>query len=476
MGTGHVMRMIGLGQAWRALGGDVRFVGQTAPLTGRLKAEGFDCVELARVHPAPEDAQALLAETDTGDWIVIDGYHFDTTYLKTIRDNGRRTLVVDDYFDRGEYPADILLNQNPDGPDYPYAQESGTLLLGTRYILLRKEFQRGDSLRETPERAADILVTLGGADPDNVTGRVLDGIKATGLSGLRVTIVAGAANPNLDDLQGRINPLPCACELLTNVADMPALMTRADLAVSAGGTTTWELCFFGVPFLAIEIAGNQRGVIRELDRHGAARSLDRAASVGDIATELKRLIQDREARQAMQAAGVRLVDGKGAMRVARAMHNADIRLRPAEAGDCDTLHAWRNAPETRAHSFTTEEIPLETHRAWFRGKLDDDGCLFFIAMDGKEPVGQIRFDRDGNQAVVSVSVAPNMMNRGIGTLMTRLGCAELAKQWSGVTAAALVKPDNPASAAMFARAGFAKDDAAGPKHLRFTWPGNNNDA
>ena len=471
MGTGHVMRMIALGQAWQALGGTVRFVGQTAPLDSRLREEGFDLVGLDRVHPAPDDAQRLLAATEKNDWIAIDGYRFDTAYQQTIRQAGRRTLVLDDFFDRGEYHADILLNQNPDGPRYPYALDGATLLLGTRYALLRKEFLRHGGPQGGGGTKARMLVTLGGADPDNVTGRVVDAIRTTKLADLHVTIVAGAANPHRDDLRKKIASLPCACELLANVTDMPALMAETDLAVSAGGTTSWELCYFGIPFIAIEIADNQHGVIRELKLRGAAHCLDRGASVRDIATEMEKLILDRRARQAMRAAGSRLVDGKGAARVAQRMYNADIRIRPARAEDCETLLAWRNAPETRANSFSSEEIPLETHRAWFQNKLKDDDCLFLIAEENGEPAGQIRFDRDGDRAVVSVSVSPAMKNRGIGTTMTRLGCSALQAQWPDVTAVALVKPDNPASAAMFAKCGFIEAETDTGDHLTLTWGG-----
>lgn len=470
MGTGHVMRMIALGQAWRALGGDVRLVGRTAPLTGRLESEGFEVVPVEAVHPAPEDARGLLDTTGPGDWIAIDGYHFNGAYQRAVRDAGRRTLVVDDFFDRDAYAADILLNQNPDGPDYPYDLPGAVLLLGTRYVLLREEFQRAEPAAPTPDRAADILVTLGGADPDNATGRVLDAIRATSRTDLSITVVAGAANPHLDDLRERIAALDCACALRTNVADMPGLMARCDLAVSAGGTTSWELCYFGVPFIAIEIADNQQGVIRELARHKAARCLDSAASVGDIATELERLIDDAPARRAMREAGMRLVDGKGALRVARTMYNADIRLRPVQTGDCDLLLAWRNHPTTRANSFSTEEIEPDTHRAWFQKKLEDENCLFLMAEDQGEPVGQIRFDLDGLNAVISVAVDPARVNRGIGTVLTRLGCRAMIEKWPGAKAVALVKPDNPASAAMFAKAGFTPDGETG-RDLRFIWTG-----
>lgn len=470
MGTGHVMRMIALGQAWLALGGDVRFIGQTDPLTGRLKAEGFGTIRLDAACPDPVDARALLDATRPGGWIAIDGYHFDAAYQRALRDAGRRTLVVDDFFDREAYTADILLNQNPDGPDYPYDLPGAILLLGTRYALLRKEFKRTETPQAVPGKATNVMVTLGGADPGNVTGRVVDALRATGRTDLSVTVVAGAANPHLADLEKRIANLSCACELLTNVKDMPDLMARADLAVAAGGTTSWELCFFGVPFIAIEIADNQQGVIRELTRHNAARCLDSAAAVGDIASELERLIDDGRTRQAMREAGMRLVDGKGALRVAKTMYNADIRLRPVTAEDCDLLLKWRNDPATRANSFSTEEIPSAAHRAWFQQKLQDRDCLFLIAEDCGEPAGQIRFDRSGGEAVVSVSVAPAMMHRGVGTTMTRLGCRAMREKWPDATAVALVKRGNPASAAMFAKAGFGPDGET-DRNLRFTWTG-----
>lgn len=476
MGTGHVMRMIALGQAWQALGGTVRFVGQTTPLERRLRKEGFDLVPLDRIHPAPEDAQTLLNETDENAWVSIDGYHFDTAYQKTIRNAKRRTLVLDDFFDRGEYHADILLNQNPDGPRSPYSLDGGALLLGTKYTLLRTEFQRRKKTKKIQEKAANLLVTLGGADPDNVTSRVVKAIAATGLTTLNVTVVAGAANRHLETIRTHIESLPCTCELLTDVADMPALMAETDLAISAGGTTSWELCYFGVPFIAIEIADNQQGIIRELKRHKAAYCLDRETSVRDIATALEILINDPNARQAMHEAGSRLVDGKGAMRTAQMMYNADINIRLAHAKDCEVLHAWRNAPETRASSFSTEEIPLETHCAWFQDKLKDAGCLFFIAIEKDKPIGQIRFDREGDKAVVSISVDPAIKNRGIGTIMTRLGCLAMQDQWPGVTATALVKQDNPASAAMFAKAGFSEPQSPDDDYLTLVWSGNNHDA
>lgn len=314
------MRMIALGQAWQQLGGHVRFIGQTTPLIDKLKTEKFEVVQLDTIHPDPSDIDLLLSKTKKDGWVAIDGYHFDIGYQTSVRATGRRTLVLDDYNNRKAYDATILLNQSSSEAGSLYDLPPGAAILqGARYALLRKEFQRLESERPLPKRIGKILVTMGGADPDNTTSTALKAIAKFGDTSLHVKVVAGGANPHLNAVKDQIAELPCRCELLIAVDDMPSLMRWADVAISAGGSTCWELCFFGLPFIAIQTADNQAGVIKELQNHRAAICLDTAPSVGDIAAELEKLAENMTARQAMQAAGQSLVDGKGAMRVAKAM-------------------------------------------------------------------------------------------------------------------------------------------------------------
>lgn len=478
IGTGHVMRMIALAQAWQAIDGKVCFIGDVAPLATRLRKEGFSTLPMTASPPDGGDINTLINATKPGDWIAIDGYHFDTNYQRAIRNAGRKTLVLDDVCDRNPYNADILLNQNPDAGKYSYSiNEDATQLLGARYALLRKEFtQHQDERRCIPDKASNILVTLGGADHANMTPKALDAIATMGDDTLHIKIVAGPANPHLDELRKKVNTLSCSCELLTAVNDMPSLMRWADLAISAAGSTCWELCFFGVPMLTFVIADNQQGIGRELAARELAVCLDTTASVEDIAAGLHRLCTDATARKAMSTKGKTLIDGRGATRVAQTIYCSSIRLRRARQEDCETLHDWRNDPLVRLNSFNTEAIPLSEHRKWYEGKINEDTCLFFVGEDGDgSPVGQIRFDRHAGEATVSVSVAPTKTGRGIGTTIVQLGCMELRKTWPGVSIIALVKKDNPASATMFEKAGFIETTMATDDHLRFVWSNSSND-
>lgn len=475
IGTGHVMRMIALGQAWRALGGAVRFVGDTSPLNDRLSTEGFKTVPVPALHPDPSDLRTLLAETAPGDRIALDGYHFDTGYQHALRQAGRKVLVMDDVNDREEYDADILLNQNGDADCYDYTVNRDALrLLGTRYTLLRKEFlDARPNGRDIPDRAKTVLISLGGADPNNITTRILDALDRLD-DNPGITVAAGAANPHLGELRKRISRMSAPCELLNNVVDMPSLMAGADLAVSGAGSTCWELCLLSVPMVAVLIAENQRGIAHLLESEGVAPVLDTSATVDDIAAVLKNVIADQKQRKSMAAAGKSLVDGKGAARVANALYGLGIRLRPVRAEDSRTLLDWRNAPSVRARSFSTEAIDPAEHDRWFKSKLTDSDCLFFVGEDDEGfPTGQLRFDREDGAATVSISVAPAMQGRGIGTTMTRLGCTAMAQTWPGVRALARVKPDNPASAAMFLKAGFSEIESPTNDYLQFQWTDDN---
>lgn len=321
MGTGHVMRMLALAQAWAEKSGQAHFVGriEAEPLRARILAEGFGLTELTATHPDPADLAVLLEQGEPGGWVALDGYHFDTQYQRAVRASGRKSLVVDDVNDRGAYEADVLLNQNLGAEAFTYRLNPDCLrLLGPRHALLRREFLAARPAdKPCPERARNILVTFGGADPDNVTGKALAALALLADPQLNVRVVVGAANPHAGSLRALATALTCPCELLQAVTNMPGLMAWADLAVSAAGSTCWELCFFGVPMLLVPIADNQAGIGPALAVAGAA--VVARPEPESLAQNLRSLLGDAQARRAMSAAGHGLVDGQGARRVSAAL-------------------------------------------------------------------------------------------------------------------------------------------------------------
>jgi UDP-2,4-diacetamido-2,4,6-trideoxy-beta-L-altropyranose hydrolase len=330
IGTGHLMRCLALAQAWRAGGGRAVFlVGQGASLlAGRPGAEEFSARPLDAPAGSREDAgrTAEAAAAERSHAVVVDGYAFGADYQRRLKDAGLRLLFVDDHGHAGEYCADLVLNQNIDAAPGPYAKRAAhtRLLLGTRYALLRREFRtHGAWRRAIAPRVRRILVTLGGGDPDNVTLTVIRALRLLDDPALEAVVVAGGANPHLRALEEAARGARFPIRLVRDVPEMPALMTWADLAVSAGGTTCWEMACLGLPHLVLVLADHQKAIAAGLDRAGSVVSLGeaRSCSAEEIAGRLRSLGEDARARDAMSRRGRELVDGQGALRVARELDN-----------------------------------------------------------------------------------------------------------------------------------------------------------
>jgi UDP-2,4-diacetamido-2,4,6-trideoxy-beta-L-altropyranose hydrolase len=451
IGTGHVMRGLALAQAWRAEGGEAIFaLAQGEPaIEARLRHEGFDVVRLAAVPGSPADVDETLAIA--AHWVVVDGYHFAADYLAAIH-TARRLLVVDDWGHAGHYDADLILNGNGYATPDLYPSTTGQLLLGARYLPLRREFLDAIAPRATPPVARTILVTLGGADPDNRTQLVVEALRRLTLP-FEARVIIGASNPH-----GAAVRAAAAGDdrigVLDHVREMPALMTWADVAIAGAGTTTWELCALGVPALLLVLADNQAPVAEAVAARGAAIAVGRLENQPPerLASRLDLLMRSEVLRLLLSESGRALVDGRGAMRVVRAMRTVDLHLRPATASDCDLVYRINAHPAVRRWSFTSGAIGLEEHRRWFAAKLANPACRLFIAEDEGEPVGVLRYDLAGDEATVSIAIDPRWHSRGYGTAVLRAGSALIGDRAARLRA--LIKPDNLASIRVFASAGY----------------------
>lgn len=149
------------------------------------------------------------------------------------------------------------------------------------------------------------------------------------------------------------------------------------------------------------------------------------------------------------------------------------RIRPALPSDARMIWEWANDPETRARSFSPAPIPWESHALWYERRLASPVCRFYVLEADGEPVGQIRYDRNGaGQAVISFSVAPNARRQGHGLYLVAATVREAVRALKATEALAEVFADNEASLRIFRNAGFADhgaEDLQGRPGHRFTW-------
>lgn len=135
-----------------------------------------------------------------------------------------------------------------------------------------------------------------------------------------------------------------------------------------------------------------------------------------------------------------------------------LKLRPALATDARRLWEWRNHPAVRASSFKQEEIPWPSHVRWFEQTLASPDAALWILETTNGPVGQIRFERAGDSAEISLSVDPAHQGQGYGSALLSLSLTAACERLAVSTLFGIVKKDNVASRRAFERSGFEAAD------------------
>ena len=328
IGSGHLMRCLALAQTWQDFDGKAVFAVATeiGNLQKRLETEGIIVYPLSAISGSQEDAAATiaLAEQLNVSWLVVDGYQFGSEYQQQLKQAGLKVLFIDDYGHADFYEADFVLNQNVSASEslYSFCASHTQLLLGTQYVLLRREFRQWQGWqRDHPKVARKILVTLGGSDPDNVTLKVMQALSAIAEPALEVVVVIGGNNPYQQQLEKVAQQSPFPMRLRQNVTNMPALMAWADVAIAAGGSTNWELAFMGLPSIILTVADNQSAIAQRLGDLGVTVSLGwhQQLTVNQLTTAISNLLIEQQQRQQMSQQGKQLVDGLGSQRVIEIM-------------------------------------------------------------------------------------------------------------------------------------------------------------
>ncbi len=317
IGTGHIFRCLSLAEKLRKEGAEVVFLTRTLAghINTRIDAQGFRITEV----PEPDDPAAYLPAIGLLDWLVVDHYGISAPWETHARPFTRHLMVLDDLADRS-HDCDLLVDQNFfEDMDTRYRQlvpESATIFVGPAYALLRPEFrQLRGRLGERSGEIRRMMISLGGADPNNATRTVLDGLALLDLSGIEVDVIVGAANPQPEQIQERTEAL--GFRYCRNIPDMAERMAQTDLFIGAGGTTTWERMALGLPGIVVSIADNHRELSRQLAEHGCQLYLGPSETLSpeSVAAAVATLRHCPETLRFMGRRGMSLVDGLGTERV-----------------------------------------------------------------------------------------------------------------------------------------------------------------
>jgi UDP-2,4-diacetamido-2,4,6-trideoxy-beta-L-altropyranose hydrolase len=275
-------------------------------------------IDIEALLPVQSDIDALaqaLAGQEHFEWLIVDHYGLAAEWEVAARRFAPRVMVIDDLANR-PHAADVLLDQNFSGTPQAYAPWIGAecqALLGPRFALLRDEFQR-DPIRIQP-RVKRVIVNFGGFDAAGQSWIAMQALQAFPL--LDVEFIVGIDNPDWLALQALAEG-HSHWHVQTQVNDFSRLMGEADLFIGAGGGTTWERAALGLPTICIAVAANQQANAEQLAQAGAHVYIGTRpqATIERLRQAIGELIDDQQGRQGLASVSRRLVDGKGAGRVA----------------------------------------------------------------------------------------------------------------------------------------------------------------
>ena len=409
--------------------------------------------------------------------LIVDHYAIDHHWHTLMKPYYQELLVIDDLANR-THACDYLLDQtfNRDKKDYhALVPEHCQLLLGQAYMLLRSEFsllkaqaKRRRNIRideynnriNRVERSTEILITMGGTDPDNLSQLALGAIDERIKSSLEIyDNTANMANNITTNIvissqSIHLPALTLFCEkrswatLIIDSKDMANLMLSADIAIGACGGTAWERCCLGLPCLTTVNAKNQQLIADNLSaadgiinlgwhQNITSESINTALTLllntplnyppshqrGSLASDLSSNVNVYEK---MVNACFNIVDGKGADSVARIISKhiihspSEIKLDLATEEDCELIYRWQSNKDIRRYFINTNVPTWQEHVTWYSSCLLDPNRRLYLLHDNQgNSVGLLRLDQlkrieiSTNTYEISIIIASEYQGKGV---------------------------------------------------------------
>ncbi len=321
IGTGHVMRCLSIADAFAQIGHRIVFITADHRGDGLIKDRGFECVCLdSDWTQMDNEGTDRVVKGYNPELLLIDSYHVTERYTEKLS-KIVKVAYIDD-LNTKNLTVDFLINYNifARSADYScYLKTRTKLVLSPQYAPLRGEFK--NISKHKVKSVTDILISAGGADPESVSERIMTEI-CPEMKRIRFHFVIGALNPRMDIIKALV-----AENVILHIDErnMSGLMQYCDIAISAAGSTLYELCACGTPTITYTLADNQFMVARMFETQdimiNAGDCRKNECFVRQLKEIIKFLISDSKKRRLLSERMQTLVDGMGAERLVRVLDN-----------------------------------------------------------------------------------------------------------------------------------------------------------
>ena len=485
IGSGHVIRCLTLADCLKKFGHNIQFVTRmhTGNYSDYIEKRGYKVHRLTlggknrqtKKHRwlgvnwrlDAEDTAQIFKETGKIDWLIVDHYGIDFKWENAVRHLVSKIMVIDDLANRS-HDCDLLLDQTINRRESEYKElvrKDTCLILGNKYALLKKDYKklRQDAIKKRRQykKIERVLICFGGHDPDNFTARALNGLEMVEWPhDIKIDIILGGNAPHIDAVKRNAQKSFLKIKVYSDVENMAEFILQADLAIGAGGTTSWERCCLGLPTLIVATASNQEKIVKSLSEIGAALEIK-----GDISTfhesvsvNVKQLLNNREQCMKISQKAFSVCDGKGTGKVAeKIIEYSKLDLRLAEKTDCLRIYDWQSQPGNRKY-FRNPKVPtIEEHEKWFEKTLLSEFRELFIIEKAGMPIGFLRLDNldEGKKTYeISILISKEYQGKGFASDALRMLRINLP---TAIFRAEVLR-DNLISKRLFESADFKKID------------------
>jgi UDP-2,4-diacetamido-2,4,6-trideoxy-beta-L-altropyranose hydrolase len=464
IGMGHVVRCLALANMLREYF-EVSFVLQETEgsVYEWITQQGFHYTTLSRTNDYESDCTHLIEALNNKDAnthvVVLDGYHFTTTYQQRLHQHGCKVVVIDD-LNSWHHTADAIINHAPDVSPTSYDCEEHTrLLLGLDYALLRPEILNASSTALVVNQAERFLISMGAADESNRT-EFFARLLVTHFPKARVQLLMSSLNPHYDAITAltEIHPQLTIC-LNLNTRELTDALMHTDVVICPASTISIEACAMGCSLITGYTAPNQLGILNGLTHHGAAISLGAFQSLTEAEALdcIRNFTEDITARTEQLKHQRTLIDGKSGRRLALSFLEIAYActVREATTDDAQLYFEWANDPAVRANSYQTADIGWDDHVRWFEAASVSPNTRMWIYSIDRTPAAQMRLKLENEKAIINYSVSASYRGRGLSKLLLQHAALKVSLEKVHVKCLeGWVKKSNLASYRAFERSGY----------------------
>lgn len=323
IGMGHIMRCLSLADQLKMKGVKCCFCISQDTDKMFILDRGYQVVFVRSKwddYDVDLDAFCDTICEEAADMLIVDSYYVGESFFKRVRNFTKTAYITEKFPNESFESLDYFINYNAYVNDFTVEnfQDKTHFLLGSRYALLRDEFKMcvSNGLRKNA-----LVILTGGSDPLNIAPDICAAIEAKKeFQNYQINIVSGSLNPYALELL-KMEKRNSRIHVIVSPARMSKIYVENDIAISAGGSTLYELCSCKVPAISYIYADNQKRLVEYLDKsqlipYAGDMRIDREQVINQIIDYLSDYLKNYEKWNIRRHAMGDLCDGSGAERVA----------------------------------------------------------------------------------------------------------------------------------------------------------------